>query len=278
VVFAVIVAVCAFALTASTYAAPATQPGVASKGDARAATSDRRPAATAAAAAGVAAPATAPALTPPPPVAPSALEGESIRRRSGAAAGSTTRPSGAPAAAPQAFEFRRVVTALAAVIALIFGLRWVAKKVFVMPGGSRGTTRAVQVLSRAPLAPKQQVLLLQVGRRIVVVADSAGQMSTLCQIEDPEEVTSLVGQIMAERGMATPKSFGSVFGKTRNRFDEVMDEPASGEARLAAANEAIAADDAPDDPAVDETRSEIRGLMDKVRRMSSQFRASRGET
>ena len=36
-------------------------------------------------------------------------------------------------------------------------------------------------------------------------------------------------------------------------------------------------DVATEDPAVDETRSEIRGLMDKVRQMSTQFRASRGE-
>ena len=180
-------------------------------------------------------------------------------------------------AAPQPFEFRRVTLALGSVIALIFGLRWVARRVFVMPGSAKAS-RAVQVLTRTPMAPRQQVLLLQVGRRVVVVADSGGNMSTLCEIDDPDEVTSLLAQIMAERGMASPKAFGSVFGRTRNRFDEQMDE---GEEISDALDRATGAeaDVAPnEDLPVDETRSEIRGLMDKVRQMSSQFRASRGET
>jgi flagellar biogenesis protein FliO len=279
--------VCAFAFAllvtfaSDAGAAPATQPG---SGRSRA---DKKPAA-------ALAPATqAAAVLPPPPAKPSVLDAEPIRRRGAApatapagGAGAATRPAGAAAAtspAPQAFEFRRVVLALGAVIALIFFLRWIAKRVFVMPGGARAS-RAVQVLTRSPLAPRQQVLLLQVGRRVVVVADSGGTMSTLCQIDDPDEVTSLLAQIMAERGMASPKAFGSVFGRTRNRFDATMDEgngdgETEGEgdhisSALAGADGGIA----PDGPAVDETRSEIRNLMDKVRQMSSQFRASRGES
>jgi flagellar protein FliO/FliZ len=261
-------AVCAFTLVAivgftfAATAAPATQPGNARVKKPNSPTP--APATQAAAAA-----------APLPPAQPSVLDGESIRRRAGSTgAAAATRPAGTQAstsaATSQPFEFRRVVLALGAVIALIFGLRWVAKRVFVIPGSARAS-RAVQVLSRSPLAPRQQVLLLQVGRRLVVVADSGGTMSTLCQIDDPDEVSSLLAQIMAERGMASPKAFGSVFGRTQNRFDEAMEE---GDGISSALNGAAA----PEEPAVDETRSEIRGLMDKVRQMSSQFRASRGES
>jgi flagellar biogenesis protein FliO len=249
-------------LACDSTAAPSTQPGSASKP----APAERRAAATAV------------VTAPPPPATPSATDGEAIHRKPGSAGLATTRPASTSASAstPQAFEFRRVVLALGSVIALIFGLKWVAKRVFVMPGGPK-SSRTVQVLSRAALAPKQQVLLLQVGRRIVVVADSAGQMSTLCQIEDPEEVTSLVAQIMAERGMATPKSFGSVFGRTKSSFDEAMDEPIEATEPRATLVDGEPAENGVEDPTVGETRSEIRGLMHKVQRMSSQFRASRGD-
>jgi flagellar biogenesis protein FliO len=255
------------AFSSIAFAASATQPGTpaAVGGTAR----DARPTTSAAAEHRAA---VTPATAPVPPAVPSAVDGEPIRRRPGAAATPTSRPAGTAAAAPPAFEFRRVVLALGAVIALIFGLRWAAKRVFVTPGSSR-TSAAVQVLSRSPLAPKQQVMLLQVGRRIVVVAESAGQMSTLCQIEDPDEVAALVGQIMAERGLASPKAFGSIFGRSRTRFDADMEDPDAIDARPSTDNGAAAAAPGAEDPAVDETRSEIRGLMDKVRRMSSQFRA-----
>ena len=93
----------------------------------------------------------------------------------------------------------------------------------------------------------------------------------------------ILAQIMAERGMALPKVFGSVFGRTRNRFDAQMEgdgsadeitstlDRADGEPAL---NVEAGTDGA---PPVDDARSEIRGLMNKVRQMSSQFRASRGD-
>jgi flagellar biogenesis protein FliO len=248
----------------ATSAAPATQPA----NTRTRAASEKRSAVAAAAAP------TTQAAVPLPPAKPSLLDAESIKRHAGTPAGASTRPAGTQpsVASPQPFEFQRVVLALGAVIALIFVLRWVAKRVFVMPGAARAS-RAVQVLSRSPLAPRQQVLLLQVGRRVVVVADSGGTMSTLCQIEDPDEVTSLLAQIMADRGMSSPKAFGSVFGRTRNRFDESMEE---GEG-ITSALEGADPVEAPDDPAANETSSEIRGLMNRVRQMSSQFRAGRGD-
>lgn len=208
--------------------------------------------------------------TAPPPIR-GKLEDEAIRRRPAV----TQRPAAAPKTAPapsQGLEFARIATALGIVIGLILVMRWLAKRFFVTPGRN-GASRVVQVLSRTPLAPKQQLLMIQVGRRIVVAADSGGQMNSLCEITDPDEVASLVGQMLEERGAGSPKSFGSLFSKMRRGFD---DEPAPEEPAFTGRGDREAggaeADEA-EDPALSSTRSELRGLMDKVRLLSRQFKA-----
>ena len=119
-------------------------------------------------------------------------ENEFIRKTDNAP---TTRQAGAvnPSTSYNSLDARRVIFALALVIALIFGLRWVVKKYFPsVIGGSNG---AVRVLSRSPLSPKQHVLLVQVGKRVLVVADNGTQINPLSEITDPDEVALLVGQI-----------------------------------------------------------------------------------
>jgi hypothetical protein len=68
-----------------------------------------------------------------------------------------------PAAMPSlSFDVTRMLLALVIVIGLIYLARWFLKRFYdgsVTPGGSR----VVQVLNRTALAPKQQVLLLQVA-------------------------------------------------------------------------------------------------------------------
>ncbi len=69
------------------------------------------------------------------------------------------------------FSVQRVVLSLAVVLGLIFALRWVGRRFFAMPGGGGGS-QAVQVLSRTTLSPRQHLLLIHVGRRVVLVANS----------------------------------------------------------------------------------------------------------
>lgn len=164
----------------------------------------------------------------------------------------------APQPAPsQGLEYSRVVGALAIVVALIFALRWATRWILKLPG-SRGSIRAVRVLGRTVISAKQQVMLLQVGRRIVVVGDCAGQMHPLAEITDPDEVASLLGQMSEEP--AEPKAFGNLFTRSRRSFDE----PAPAPALI----------DEPDEAEVTSAREEISGLMQKVRLMSSQFKGT----
>jgi flagellar biogenesis protein FliO len=182
----------------------------------------------------------------------------------------------APAKPSATREATRVGAALAAVLGLIFFLRWAARRLYKVPVTGR-PSGAVQVLSRTVLSPKQQLVLLQVGRRVLVVADGGAQMSALCQITEPDEVASLVGQLRSEKESAASKAFGSVFGRMRKRFEAEPSEPEVQEPPVETLGKRggrldITDTEGPNIEAIDDTRQELNGLLEKVRLVSGQFR------
>jgi flagellar protein FliO/FliZ len=187
-----------------------------------------------------------------------------IRRPSNSAP--TTQQAGATKTSTIGFDSKRVVLSLAIVLGLIFALRWVSQRLFGKTVGGRAS-RAVQVLSRNVISPKQQLLVVQVGRRLVVVGDSGQQMNALCEITDPEEMAALIGQLHEEKRESSSNPFGSIFGRAGRAFEKENEPPQS----LDVTDED---DDRSAGPSRDEqeTRDELSGLMDKVRGMSRQFR------
>jgi len=147
------------------------------------------------------------------------------------------------------------------VIVLIFVLRGMGR--FFFPSAtSRGQSRVVEVLSRSPLAPKQQVMLLRVGRRVIVVGDSGTQMNTLCEISDPDEVAGLVGQLREEK-TAAAAAFSSLFGRFNRRFgsdEERIEADAASELR-----------DEPEEALASSPQGELDGLRERVRMLAEQF-------
>ena len=199
-------------------------------------------------------------------------------------AGNTTNIQAAPAG----FDISRVVGALAIVLGLIFALRWVLRR-SINPAGMPGATNVVQVLTRSPLSPRQQLLLVRVGRRLIVVADCNGQLNALSELTDPDEVAALVGQLRDEKLSAAPHSFGNLLGRLRRGADERtadgdggaedesfprvphdMPEPA----RERRGGRDVVAADSEDEagPSVASAQNEIQGLMERVRLISNQFR------
>lgn len=166
-------------------------------------------------------------------------------------------------------ETPRVALALAAVVTLILLLRFGARRFLDLPGGQR-STGAVQVLSRTVLAPRQHVVLLKVGKRIIVVGDSGGQMSSLGDIADPDEVASLVGHIREEKLTVSAKAFGSLFGRAKDDLEEAPETGANPPAPSSDQSAEVPAED----PEVASTREEISDLMQKVRGLSRQFNGS----
>jgi flagellar biogenesis protein FliO len=155
----------------------------------------------------------------------------------------------------------RVFFALVIVLGLIFLLRWIGKRFF--PSIAGGTSSGiVRVLSRSPVTSKQHVLLVQVGKRVLVVADNGTQMTRLSEITDPDEVAVLVGQT-GNRMSETKNLFGAEFGKARESFEEKSEPEMSDDESPRATED--------QDESISSTRGEIDGLMEKVRVLAKQL-------
>lgn len=175
--------------------------------------------------------------------------------------GISERPaSGTAAAVPStpSMDYVRVVGALGLVIALIVLLKWMGRMFFPSVAG-RGSSRAVEVLSRSPLTPKQQVMLIRVGSKLIVVGDSGTQMNTLCEISDADEVASLIGQLRDEKSSAA-SAFRPLFGRFRKGFDSPGDDQ---QAESLVEEQPLS---------IDTAESELHGLRERVRQLAEQFK------
>jgi flagellar biogenesis protein FliO len=97
-----------------------------------------------------------------------------------------------PAAAETSgnLDIPRVVGSLAIVIAAIFALRWTARRFFHFPAAGRSSD-LIEILARTPISGRQHVVILKIARRVLVVADNGQQLTTLCEITDPQELREL---------------------------------------------------------------------------------------
>ncbi len=144
--------------------------------------------------------------------------------------------------------------ALVVVIGLIYLTRMVMRK---MAGQSAQahTAPIVEVLSRTPIAPKTHVMLLKLNHRIIVAAQSAGQVSALDSITDPDEVA----QILLEVNAAGRNSVTSGFKSMLSKIDQVYQGRRSAE---------MDEGDDEDEQFVDRTRHEMSGLLSRIRQMT----------
>ena len=149
----------------------------------------------------------------------------------------------------------RVGLSLAGVIGLIVLMYWGARR--MLPQSALGrSSGAIHVLAKTHLSPKQRILLIQVGRRVLVVGDGgSGQLNTLCQIDDPDEAAALIGQIHGETLETSGRSFSSMFGAAKERLDAKGTGPAGEDER----------------DEVESARQELDGLMQQVRGITRQM-------
>lgn len=197
-----------------------------------------------------------PESTALPPTTQSAADA----RLAGATAGGVSTPS-------LKFDWVRVALSLGVVLALIVALRGALRR-WLGASATSGLGRGVRVVGRTVLGPRQQVVLLQVGSRVIVAADNAGQLAPLAQITDADEVASLLGQLndVPSSAKASTGGFSRWFGRARDDFgDDEIEPQAVGPAGFTA-NRAGA------EPSVESARGELAGLMEKVRGLAQQFR------
>ncbi|MGI9013783.1 MAG: FliO/MopB family protein [Phycisphaerales bacterium] len=91
-------------------------------------------------------------------------------------------------------DLARTGSALAIVIGILLLLAVIMRR--MRPGAGAGRPAEVlQFLARYPVARGQQLLLLKIDRRILLIHQSRQGMTTLSEIDDPHEVASLLSRI-----------------------------------------------------------------------------------
>lgn len=187
------------------------------------------------------------------------FESSPIVAENAAASSPKSDPSNVSAGA---FEVIRVVLALAGVIVLIFVLRVFAKR--VIPGAAaHRASPAVKILGRCAVSGKQSLLVVQFGKRLVLVGDGGANLNPLCEITDPDEVAGILAQARDE-SISVGRRFESLFGRARKDFTEAPEPQPSDQF-----------DDSheikDDDPALQDTQKELSDLREKVRDVARQI-------
>jgi len=104
-----------------------------------------------------------------------------------------------PAATTPANAIATVIGSLAIVLGLFVIIAWCARR--LAPAGSAPLpNEAVELLGRAPLAGRQQMQLIRVGNKLLLVALSPTGSETLTEIVEPQDVEHMLG--LCRRGQA----------------------------------------------------------------------------
>jgi len=95
----------------------------------------------------------------------------------------------------------RTMLGLGVVIALVFGLAWVARRVSALRGIGSGSDSPIQVVGQLPLGTRERLLLVEVDGKRVLLGVVPGAISRL----DVAESAGQAGEAFASRLSAAHK-------------------------------------------------------------------------
>ena len=131
----------------------------------------------------------------------------------------------------------RTVAALGGVLALIFALAHTARRIARSRGGLAARMGAggaapsgvVDVLGRYPLQRGHTLVVLRFGRRVILASNSGGarrgapaHMQTLCELDDPDEIASIMRTIGDARGDSGAAEFERTLHEAGGATDEAI--------------------------------------------------------
>ena len=144
-------------------------------------------------------------------------------------------------------------TALGVVLGVIYLIRTVVVR-FGTHAPAVTNASVLEVLTRINVAPRNHILLIRMGRRILAVGDSAAGLRTLANVDDPEEVADLIALAVANK----PNSITRGFNQLLNRFNSDYTNQIK---RVEEGNDTA-------ESRVDRARDQVSNLMTRVRAMA----------
>lgn len=145
--------------------------------------------------------------TPPPPVEPTSTPEEALQP-------GPAQPLPALGNREPIPWYRNGLLSLVIVLAVIGGVAYLVRR--LVPSVRTFSGGAIEILGRQHLSPKQSLALVRVGQRMLLVGISAERLTTLCQIDQPEEVAELLVQAPNRR---PPRGQGRTA-----QFDELLSD------------------------------------------------------
>ncbi len=125
----------------------------------------------------------------------------------------------------------KTASALAGVIGLMLGLGALFKKWALNHGGfglmmgtrPRSPSGILEILGRYPVGRGQQLLLLKLDRRVLLVSQSTGSkgssMTTLCELHEPDDVASLLQRVADADGRSLASKFTQVLASSDRAYN-----------------------------------------------------------
>ena len=144
----------------------------------------------------------------------------------------------------------RTLAALGAVIGLILLLRAIVSKVSGRPVAT-AASQVFEVLIRTSITPRNHLLLIRIGQRLLVVGQSPAGLNTLANIEGSEEVAELLLAVTAAGDRSVSSGFAQLFKRFNGEYHQ----------------EQIIADEGADNSEyhIDRARDRVSGLIGQLR-------------
>lgn len=96
---------------------------------------------------------------------------------------------------PRSNEAVKVIGALAVVLGLLFMVRAVLRRAGGSLAGGGRPSGVLQILAKYPIGRGQNLILLQIARRVVLLHQSGNAMTALTEMTDREEVAALLARM-----------------------------------------------------------------------------------
>jgi flagellar protein FliO/FliZ len=112
----------------------------------------------------------------------------------------------------------QLTLSLAAVVAAIFGLGWVLRRMHGLPGS---THRALRIVATLPVGTRERLAVVQVGEAQILIGLSPGRIQTLHVLERPVgATTAAIGpELPAASQSPATSPFKSLFDRERTKCD-----------------------------------------------------------
>jgi|GEM_PF-4441431 len=149
-------------------------------------------------------------------------------------------------------------TALGLVLLLIWGLRSLLLKASGRPVAS-SVNPTVQVLSRVSIAPRNHVVLLKLGQRVLVVGDSTAGLQPIAEITEPDEIADILTTVASSKPNSISQSFSQLLNRANNDYEGESDIATEG------------ADD--HEFTIDRARDRVSGLLSRMRSLTKRGEA-----